>query len=829
MQFHILQNQESTFRYENNLYLLFSLGGVSSVLIGETVFPLRQEGLMAVNPCTLYRLDCLEGSLLLLAIPDSELREAGIRRTDSISCYTETGADPHPDYDRLRRLLAVLFYTHLQQAAGKPAGEDALREPLQQLLVLLRERFCTPAQPMRPRPQDGEKAASILAHIDRHWDEDLSLAILAEREHFSISYLSRFFQRVLGIRFSVCLRKIRMIHARQMLLAGEDSVTRIGYDCGFHNSSVFIEAFREEYGITPGQFRLSHASLPGQDAEIRASERDQRSDFSVLLSYMPEDTANKTGLRKERIELSRKDLTGPGDHEKRTASGPFCERMLNIGYAKEGLLAPVQEQIRQACREIGFTWFRCHGILDPDMQLYHEDAEGRPFYSFAYVDALLDFVTETGLRPFIELSFMPPQLALRQTMIFDRPSTISGCADLGKWRTLILALLSHLRERYGAEALRTWRFSTISLSYVRVGCLRKKEFAELYLASYRTVKEFDPLLSFGGAGYFSDLIENDEIGAPWFLRFAVSNGCPPNFHSMQYYPCIQTDDQLFLDYTINQSSAPALLSTDPDYLTDRLDRLAELFRRFHLEDRELFLEECNSTLWQRDLSADTCYKAVWMAHNLLQSAGRAVFGYWLLTDFMEERTGIRGIFHGGYGLFTCNGLPKAGYFSLSMLGKLEPQLLAQGNGWVLTGRQKGPGHSSGSLPFPLTLLVYNYCHYNDLNCYRYKQLEAPSDAYSVFQAGEKTDLTFDLRGLPSGLLKITRTRLTKEHGSSFDGWLRLRAPEWPSADEIRFLQEHTHPEERMEILPVSGEICLRSELLPLEMELIKMDFLPSEE
>ena len=284
---------------------------------------------------------------------------------------------------------------------------------------------------------------------------------------------------------------------------------------------------------------------------------------------------------------------------------------------------------------------------------------------------------------------------------------------------------------------------------------------------------------------------------------------------MQWYPCIRTDDSLFMEYTLNQHSAPALLSTDPDHLHKKLDELEKLFQEYHVKGRELFLEECNSTLWQRDLSSDTCYKAVWMAKNMAISAGRAVFGYWLLTDFIEERAYIRSVYHGGYGLFTRTGIPKAGYHAMCMIGQMGPDYLASGNGWFLTRKNDS-----------LQLLIYNYTHYSDINCFRYKRLDAPADAYSVFKPGEKMQLQFQLRGLPvsrTDRYRIIRTLLSREHGSSFDLWLRLQAPPDPSGDETAYMKKHAVPACKMEILECRDTLLIDVVLMPLEMELLTIE------
>ena len=249
--------------------------------------------------------------------------------------------------------------------------------------------------------------------------------------------------------------------------------------------------------MTPGQFRqgmMDAAASPTAAAPMR----DQRSDLSALLAYMPEKETDEISLRKETIEIdcaggegnkfsgfSGGNITGERSQEK-SARGKSAqendsngndskgkdsrgkdaqekgaeiiktqeksglwERILNIGYAREGLLAEVQNQIRRAQAEVGFTYFRCHGLLDGDMYIYREDEGGNPYYTFSNMDALFDFVTELGLTPIVELGFMPEQLAKEQRRIFDRPSVISGCAQPEKWKDLICAVVEHLAARYG--------------------------------------------------------------------------------------------------------------------------------------------------------------------------------------------------------------------------------------------------------------------------------------------------------------------------------------------------------------------------------------------
>lgn len=442
----------------------------------------------------------------------------------------------------------------------------------------------------------------------------MTLGKLASQMYLSAGYLSRFLQKNLGVNFTEFYRRVRMEHALRLLGETDFSVTRIAYDCGFRSPSVLIDTFRQQYGKTPGQYQK-------RLAESRKADGGG-GDLSPLLDYVPEPQA-----RGFAIQVSEYDVDCA--HTKECGS---WTRMLNIGYARDCLSAPVQQRILRAQREIGFHYIRFHGIFDEDMHIYSEDAQGNPCFCWVYTDLLFDFIIGTGLTPYVELGFLPPLLSAQQTRIFDRPSVIAGCRDLKKWEQLVGETIRHFQERYGVQTVRRWRFTTVSLSYVRIGCLNMEEFQELYEASYRAVKSVDSGLLFGGAGYFPDIIQNQEIGVPAFLRFAENRRCLPDFHSIQWYPCVQTDDEFFMEFTLSQQSAPAVLSHDPAFLPKCLDELERLYALYHADKREIFLEECTATLWQRDLSADTCYKSIWLAQNMLYSRRRAAFGYWLLTD-----------------------------------------------------------------------------------------------------------------------------------------------------------------------------------------------------
>src|SRR5699024_10662701 len=137
-----------------------------------------------------------------------------------------------------------------------------------------------------------------------------------------------------------------------------DSVTRIAYRNGFRSTNAFIEYFRRRYGTTPGKYRKSMAGE--QKITGTTTARDLSDYIQTLLKY--DDTPDElAAAQPARIYRATVDTTRQGL--------PVCRpwsRLVNIGYARDGLFGAVQEQLRRAKQELGFTDLRFHGIFDDD-------------------------------------------------------------------------------------------------------------------------------------------------------------------------------------------------------------------------------------------------------------------------------------------------------------------------------------------------------------------------------------------------------------------------------------------------------------------------------
>ena len=149
----------------------------------------------------------------------------------------------------------------------------------------------------------------------------------------------------------------------------------------------------------------------------------------------------------------------------------------NYAYMKDGrkLLGQLGE-LRP-----GGVYFRAHNLLNTgpgapalkwgSTNVYTEDTDGRPVYDWTLTDLIFDTYLERGVRPYVEIGFMPQALSTRPEPYahgwrpgFPYEEVYTGWAypptDYAKWGELVSQWVRHCVERYGRDEVRTWYWET---------------------------------------------------------------------------------------------------------------------------------------------------------------------------------------------------------------------------------------------------------------------------------------------------------------------------------------------------------------------------------
>ena len=287
-------------------------------------------------------------------------------------------------------------------------------------------------------------------------------------------------------------------------------------------------------------------------------------------------------------------------------------------------------------RELGVARVRAHGLLGDDLAVYRE-VDGRPVHDFAGVDAVLDALAPTGLRPVLELTFMPRDLAADPTREVTAAGVSSPPHSFARWGDLIDALVTHLRERVGDDELRSWAvevWNEPDLSVFWTGT--QDEYWTLYDVAALAVRAAFPDLPVGGPA---------TAATHWvtaFLAHLQETGAPCDFVSTHVY-----------------GSPP-------------LDLRPLLAAHGRAGIPLLWTEWGPSPTHFADVN-DSVLSAAFVARGMRSAAGRVdALAPWVASDHFEELGRPPALVHGGFGLLSIGNLAKPRFWALWMLEQLGP-------------------------------------------------------------------------------------------------------------------------------------------------------------
>lgn len=336
---------------------------------------------------------------------------------------------------------------------------------------------------------------------------------------------------------------------------------------------------------------------------------------------------------------------------------------VGAGRANEGLRADWQQQLAEIKRDAGFKYLRMHGLLSDDMGVYRVDGQGKEHYNFQYIDALYDYLLGIGIKPFVELGFMPSQMASGDKTIFWWRGNVTPPRSYEAWERLVRALTVHWTERYGADEVASWYFEVWNepnLDGFWAGS--QADYFKLYAHAARAVKSVDARYKVGGPA---------TAGAAWIpetISYAADNKVPLDFVSTHTYGVSQG----FLD---EFGTTGTVLSKDEGAISNDVLRNRKEIAQSAMPNLELHYTEWSSSYTPADPSHDSYHQAAYILQKLKQVGTAAQsMSYWVFTDVFEEPGPRIEAFHGGFGLMNTQGIKKPAYFAyqfLNQLGKNE--------------------------------------------------------------------------------------------------------------------------------------------------------------
>ena len=333
---------------------------------------------------------------------------------------------------------------------------------------------------------------------------------------------------------------------------------------------------------------------------------------------------------------------------------------VGAGRANEGLRADWQQQLAYVHQECGFKYIRMHGLLTDDMGVYREDRNGNPEYNFQYIDVLYDFILSIGMKPFVELGFMPEALASGKETIFWWKGNVTPPKDYKKWEDLICNLTLHFTERYGADEVKTWYFEVWNEPNLKPWFWTgtQEDYFKLYQHSVKAIKSVNKEYRVGGPA---------TAGAAWeveLIDFCKKNNLPLDFITTHAYGVKQG----FLD---EYGQSGTILDSNPMSLSSDVLNSRKEIEGSSMPGLELHYTEWSSSYTPADPLHDSYHEAAYILDKIKKVGDAATsMSYWVFTDIFEEPGPRFTPFHGGFGLINYQGINKPAFYAYKFLNQL---------------------------------------------------------------------------------------------------------------------------------------------------------------
>jgi len=420
--------------------------------------------------------------------------------------------------------------------------------------------------------------------------------------------------------------------------------------------------------------------------------------------------------------------------------------MFGSGRATLSLRQSYRDDLRSVKKITAFQYVRFHAIFHDELGVYDEDSPGNPVYNFSYVDQIYDGLLANGVRPYVELSFMPNKLAAKDIpQAFWYKPNVSPPKDWNRWEDLVYQFARHVVDRYGLDEVSKWYFEVWNEPNIDFwgGEPKQATYWQLYDHAAAAIKRVSPRLRVGGPATAQAAWADD------FIRHCVQNHVPVDFVSTHVYGNDTADNVFGTQEKIprDQMVCRAVKKVHDQIAASALPRLP------------LFWSEFNASYMTEPAITDSIYMGPWLADTIRQCDGLVnEMSYWTFSDVFEEQGVVKQPFYGGYGLIAAGGIPKPSYAAFEVLHELGDQRIElKSDAALLTRRADGS----------LVLAVWN--------------LVPPE------QNGSARTVT--IRFKDSKFREAQVARVDHDHGDVHGVYQKMGSPQYPTPSQVEQLRK----------------------------------------
>ncbi|MCR5501682.1 MAG: xylan 1,4-beta-xylosidase [Lachnospiraceae bacterium] len=454
------------------------------------------------------------------------------------------------------------------------------------------------------------------------------------------------------------------------------------------------------------------------------------------------------------------------DPEERISFNNQVDYCVGTGRLGLALTEEYLKELKYVQDMIGFSHIRGHGLFSDDVSIYHEyeeDGKTKVEYNYTYIDRIFDRYLELGIRPYLELGFMPDKMASGTQTVFYWKANTTPPKDYDLWTDMVVALLDHLTGRYGDEVyswpIEVWNEPNLPGFWYQAD---KEEYFKLFKKTFRAIKKKDKRFKVGGPAICG---VKDEEWIRDFLEFCIKEKIHPDCITRHHYTIGFPERIGHCDYSKLEDSEMRFAN-----LQSTRD-IVDSFKEF--KDLPIHLTEFSTSYTPKGVIHDTNINAAYLARQLSRLGDmNEAYSYWTFGDVFEEQGVPNSLFHGGFGLVAAGNIPKPTFWTFYFFKQLK--------------------------------LFGGDCVYRDDNTVIVKNGENYAGiVWNIDEEKQAAEFTFPLSGDGDYTL-ITKT-VDEKCCNPLKFWHDLGEPAYPTKEETELIRDAANPFTRsMIVKPEKG-------------------------
>ena len=253
--------QERDFHFHEFDKVVVLLSGHVDYTVEDITYALKPWDVLLVKHHTIHKalIDKTEPYDRVIIYLDGKYFDRIMPNAGLMDCFEKADKDARqritPD-DGQQEQLAAALEDYEAAMRDEELGAEAIRDTQMVKLLVLINRIYTSGStaPDRTEAARDPKTGAVLSYINEDLGRELSVDELAEQAYLSRYHFMRLFKAQTGSTVHAYVRQKRLLYAARLIREGE-SAARAAAESGFSDYSAFHRAFRESFGISPGQLK----------------------------------------------------------------------------------------------------------------------------------------------------------------------------------------------------------------------------------------------------------------------------------------------------------------------------------------------------------------------------------------------------------------------------------------------------------------------------------------------------------------------------------------------------------------------------------------------